>query len=138
MSLMSSSYTGAKDLLSHWTTALTWTGMSCRAHKSCSIVITKERSMNLIRFSKKNESAPTEFSTIHLTSYHLIHSQPVKFLGRIVDGSLNNRKIISGLRNKPAFTFENYRKVLKSFGYFNIVYYLDCRENWNEFYKWKI
>ena len=51
--LMSSSVAAAKDLLSCYTTALTWAGMSYRGHKSRRIEIIKGRSMNSTPFSMK-------------------------------------------------------------------------------------
>ena len=96
MSLMSSSVARAKDLLSRCTTALTWAGMSYKAHKSHSIVIIKGRSMNLTPFSIKKLSIHTDFSNFAPS----IDSQPAKFLGHIIHGSLNNKKSISGLEKK--------------------------------------
>ena len=96
MSLMSSSVAGARDLLSRCTTALACAGMSYKAHKFCSIVIIKGRSINSTPFSIKNPSTPKDFSNFIPS----IHSQPVKFLGRIIDGSLSDRKSISELEKK--------------------------------------
>ena len=96
MSLVSSSVAGAKDLLSCCATTLTWGGMSYRVHKSYSMVIMMGTSMNSAPFSVKKASTPTDFSIFMLS----IHSQPVKFLVRIIDGSLSDRKSISELEKK--------------------------------------
>ena len=64
---MSCSVAGAKDLLSCHVTALTWAGMSSMAHKSCTIVIIKGRSMNSTAFSTKNLSTPTNHSKFILS-----------------------------------------------------------------------
>ena len=67
--------------------------MSFRAHKSCRIVIIKGRSRNSTPFSIKNPLTPTDFSDFIPS----INSQPVKFLGHIIDGSLSDTKSISEL-----------------------------------------
>ena len=74
--------------------------------------------MNLVPFSKKKKPRllyqPSNFIPP-------IHPQPVKYhLGRIIGGSLNDRRIISKFGENAAFIFESYNKELKSFGYFNI------------------
>ena len=87
LSLMSSTVSGAQTLLSRCTTALTWAGLEFRADRSCSIVIIEGRSMNATPFSvpkAKDQSEPT-------SSITSIHSRPVMFLGRIIDGSLSDR-----------------------------------------------
>ena len=96
MSLVWSSVAGAKDLLSCCATTLTWGSMSYRVHKSYSMVIMMGTSMNSAPFSIKKAYMPTDFSIFMLS----IHSQPVKFLVRIIDGSLSDRKSISELEKK--------------------------------------
>ena len=93
MNLMSSSVSGANDLLSRCTAALTWAGMSYRAHKFHSIVIIKGMSMNSTPFSIKKLPTSSDFSNFIPS----IHSQPAKFLGHIIDGSVSERKSISEL-----------------------------------------
>ena len=110
LSLMSSTVSGAQTLLSQCTTALTWAGLEFRADKSCSIVIIKGRSMNSTPFSISKATDQPESSS----SIPSIHSRPVKFLGRIIDGSLSDRnssveladKVLAGLRiiDKSHFT----------------------------------
>ena len=102
LSLMSSTATGAQTLLSPYTTPLTWAGPGFRADKSCSIIIIKGRYMNSTPFSVSKATDQLESSS----SIPSIHSRPVKFLGRIIDGSLSNRnssveladKLLAGLR----------------------------------------
>ena len=53
-------------------------------------------SMNSAPFSIKKAYMPTDFSIFMLS----IYSQPVKFLVRIIDGSLSDRKSISELEKK--------------------------------------
>ena len=84
LSLMSSTVSGAKHLLSRCITALTWAGLEFRADKSRCIVIIKGRSMNVTPFSiSKSKDC--------LESIPSIHTRPVKFLGRIIDGSISDR-----------------------------------------------
>ena len=52
--------------------------------------------MNLTPFSIKKLSIHTDFSNFAPS----IDSQPAKFLGHIIHGSLNNKKSISGLEKK--------------------------------------
>ena len=59
-----------------------------------SIVILKGKSINCIPFS-----LPNEIDTA-VTFIPTIHSRPVKFLGRIIDGSLTDRKSIDELQTK--------------------------------------
>ena len=87
LSLMSSTVSGAQTLLSRCTTALTWAGLEFRADKSCCIAIIKGRSMNTTPFSVPKSKDQPEPSP----SIPSIHSRPVKFLGRIIDGSLSDR-----------------------------------------------
>ena len=102
LSLMFSTVSGAQTLLSRCTTALTWAGLEFRAEKSCSIVIVKDKSMNSTPFSVSEGMGQPESSS----SNPSIHSRPVKFLGRIIDGSLLDRnssveladKLLAGLR----------------------------------------
>ena len=94
--LMSSSVQRAHTLLQHCTTALKWAGLEFRADKSRSIVIIKGRSMNTTPFSVSPSSDPSIYSSFIPS----IHTQPVKFLGRIIDGSLTDRKSIEELEDK--------------------------------------
>ena len=82
LNIMSSTFCGVKTLLSRCTIALNWAGLTFRADKSRSIVIIKGRSMNSTPFSV---SSPREL--FDFTSFiPSIHSRPVTFLGRIIDG----------------------------------------------------
>ena len=96
LNIMSSTICGAKTMLSCCTIALNWAGLTFRADKSRSIVIIKGRSMNTTPFSV---SSPRELSDV--TSFiPSIHSRPVKFLGRIIDGSISDRKSLDELEKK--------------------------------------
>ena len=84
---MTTKVSGAQTLLSLCTTALTWAGLEFRADKSRSIVIVKGRSMNTTPFSVSKTSVHPEVSS----PIPSIHSRPIKFLGRIIDGSISGR-----------------------------------------------
>ena len=60
------------------------------------IVIVKARSMNRTRFSVSKTSDQPEV----LSSIHSIHSRPIKFLGRIIDGSISDRNSSAELTDK--------------------------------------
>ena len=91
LNLMSSSVQGNLTLLHRCTTALKWAGLEFRADKSRSIVIIKGRSMNI-----PPSSDPSDFSSFIPS----IDTQPVKFLGHIIDGSLTDKKSIEELEAK--------------------------------------
>ena len=96
LSLMTTKDFGAQTLLSRCTTALTWAGLEFRADKSCSIVIVKGRSMNTTPFSVSKASDQPDVSS-WIPS---IHSRPIKFLGRIIDGSISDRNSSAELTDK--------------------------------------
>ena len=84
--LMSATASGAQTLLSRCITALKEAGLEFRADKSRSIVIVKDRSMNTTPFSVSKASDQPEVSS----SIPANHSRPIKFLGRIIDGSISD------------------------------------------------
>ena len=94
LNLLCSSVPGAKVLLSRCTKALNWAGMEFRPNKSRSIIIVNGRSMNVTPFSVSSDQ---ELSNADST-IPSIQSKPIEFLGRIIDGSLSDRK--SGESNK--------------------------------------
>ena len=96
VNLMSSSVSGAQNILSRCATALEWAGMTFLTHKSHSIVICKGKSLNCTPFTVRKPSDPTDFSS-YITS---IHSAPVRFLGRTIDGSISDRKCVDELEEK--------------------------------------
>ena len=96
LSLMSAKVFGAQTLLSQWITALTWAGLEFRAEKSCAIVIVKGRSMNATPFSVSKASVQPEVPS----PIPSIHSRPIKFLGRIIDGSISDRNSSAELKDK--------------------------------------
>ena len=96
LSLMTTKVSGAQTLLSRCITALTWAGLEFRADKSRSIVIVKGRSMNTTPFSVSKASDQPDVSS-WIPS---IHSRPIKFLGRIIDGSISDRNSSAELTDK--------------------------------------
>ena len=96
LSLMSSTVSGSQTLLSQCITALTWAGLEFRADKSCSIVIVKDRSMNTTPFSVSKALDQPEVSS----SIPSIYSRPIKFLGRIIVGSISDRNSSTELTDK--------------------------------------
>ena len=87
LSLVTTKVSGAQTLLSRCITAFTWAGLEFRAEKSCSIVIVKGRPMNATPFSVSKTSVHPEVSS----PIPSVHSRPIKFLGRIIDGSISDR-----------------------------------------------
>ena len=96
LSLMSTKVSGAQTLLSRCITAVTWAGLEFRADKSRSIVIVKGRSMNTTPFSVLKASVQPEVPS----PIPSIHSRPIKFLGRIIDGSISDRNSSAELKDK--------------------------------------
>ncbi|XP_057294715.1 uncharacterized protein LOC130623264 [Hydractinia symbiolongicarpus] len=96
INLMSSSVPGRKILLDRCVTDLSWAKMDFRAEKSRSFVIIKGRSINSAPFSVIRPDNATDLSPFIPS----IHNQPVRFLGRIIDGSISDRKSIDDLEEK--------------------------------------
>ena len=96
MKLMSSSVSGAQNLLERCTTALKWARMEFCTKKSRSFLIVKGISLNTTPFSVSKPTDSTDFSSFIPS----IHSEPIRFLGRIIDGSISDRKAIDELENK--------------------------------------
>ena len=91
LSLTSSTVSGAQTLLlSRCITALNWAGLEFRADKSRSIVIVKGR------FSRSKASDQPEVSS----AIPCIHSRPIKFLGRIIHGSISEGNSSAELTDK--------------------------------------
>ena len=109
INLMSSSVHGAQTLLECCATALHWAGMDFRAEKSRSFVIVKGKSLNCTPFSVSIAAYPTDFSSCIPS----IHSMPVKFLGRIIDGSISDRKSVDELEKKLSDGLKLIDKPLK-------------------------
>ena len=96
LNLMFSSFSGLQNLLQRCVKALSWAGMYFRANKSRSIVIVRGKSMNRTPFYVTEPLTPSD-----LTNYiPSIHSVPVKFLVRIINGSLTERNLIDELQQK--------------------------------------
>ena len=96
INLMSSTVSGAQSLLDRCATALKWADMTFRADKSRSFIIIRGRSLNSTPFSVCKPSDLSDFS-MYIPS---IHSSPVRFLGRIINGSISDRKSIDELDEK--------------------------------------
>ena len=96
LNLMSSSVSGAQNLLHRCVKALSWAGMYFRADNSRSIVIVRGKSINTTPFYVTEPSTPSDF-TNYIPS---IHSVPVQFLGRIINGPLTDRNSMDELQQK--------------------------------------
>ena len=96
LNLMSSSVSGAQNLLHRCVKALSWAGMYFRADKSRNIVIVRGKSMNTTPFYITEPSTPSDFTNYILS----IHSVPEKFLGGIINGCLTDRNSIDELQQK--------------------------------------
>ena len=88
LSILSPSVTSAQTILDRTKTALDWARMQLNTKKSRSIVIKAGRTMNTNPFQVSDDIIPS------------IHDNPVKFLGRVIDGSLTDRKSITELTEK--------------------------------------
>ena len=71
-------------------------GFTFRADKSRNIVIIKGRSMNTTLFSVSSSTDRSHFTPFILS----IHSRQVKFEGRIMNGSISDRKSLDELQKK--------------------------------------
>ena len=88
LSILSPSVISAQAILNRTTIALNWARMKLNTKKSRSIIIISGRTMNI---------DPLEVSGTNIPS---IHSNPIKFLGRVIDGSLSDRKSLTELQVK--------------------------------------
>ena len=93
LALMTETVPDAQKVLDRCTTALAWARMKFRPDKSRSIVLHKGRSMNVSPFY----ADPTASAATFIPS---IHKNPVKFLGRIIDGALEDFKRTDELSTK--------------------------------------
>ena len=93
LALMTENVPDAQKVLERCTKALSWARMKFRPDKSRSIVLHKGKSMNVSPFS----ADPTASAATFIPS---IHKNPVKFLGRIIDGSLEDFKRTDELSTK--------------------------------------
>ena len=87
LSIMPSTISCARTLLSCCTIALKWAGLTFRADKSRSIVLIRGRPINSTPFSVSSPTEPSYFTSF-ITS---IHSRPLKILGRIIDRFISDR-----------------------------------------------
>jgi len=80
LNLLCTSVPDAKALLFCCETVLKWAGMEFRPEKSRSIVLVKGRCVQTSPFANHGSNIVIP----------LIHDMPIKFLGRIIDGSLSS------------------------------------------------
>ena len=116
MNLMCANVTDTQRLLDRSCVALEWARMKYRPDKSRCIIIVKGKSSNTTPFITKamDQSQKTVSSVIPS-----IHANPIKFLGRIVNGSLNDknatqdieRKLVDGLKMIQNSKLGNKEKV---------------------------
>ena len=91
LNLMANSVQDTKSLLDRSCTALKWARMEFRPDKSRCIVVKKGSVLKETPFSTgvgKGSTIPS------------IHSNPIKALGRIVNGELNDKRSVSDIREK--------------------------------------
>ena len=94
--IMSSTISDARIFLSRCTIALKWAGFTFQAEKTRSIIFIKGRCMKTTFFSVSSPTEPSDFTSFIAS----IHSRPVKFLGRIIDGSISDRTSLDELEKK--------------------------------------
>jgi len=95
--LMTTTVINAQPLLKRCCVALVWARMKYRVKKSRSIVIKKGRSLNTTPFSIGTGDSLVINPELVIPS---IHSNHVKFLGRIVNGALSDRRSVDELSDK--------------------------------------
>ena len=88
LNLMTTNVKDTQSLLTHSAIALKWARLSFNTGKSRSFVIIKGRAMYTCPFQINEENIPS------------IQTAPVKFLGRVINGSLSDRKSIEELSDK--------------------------------------
>ena len=88
LNLMTTNVKDTQSLLTSSVIALKWARLSFNTVKSRSFVIIKGRAMNTCPFQINEENIPS------------IQTTPIKFLGRIIDGSLSDRKSVEELSDK--------------------------------------
>ena len=112
LNLMAQNTTGAQNLLSRCAKAFKWARMNFRLNKSRSIIIVKGRTINSAPFTvnhatenilslsvigKLDVADNARTGTTYIPS---IQNNPVKFLGRIIDGALDDSKRTDELQSK--------------------------------------
>ena len=83
-------------MLSCCAATLKLAGLTFRAAKSRSIVLIKGRPMDTTPFSILSPRKPSDFTF----SIPFINSRQIKFLGKIIDGSIFVRKPLNNLEKK--------------------------------------
>ena len=85
INLMAFGVADTQMLLTRCTEALTWARMEYNIPKSRSFVIIKGRCLNTTPFRLENSSSDILSDEDTIGS---IHTKPIKWLGRVMDGSL--------------------------------------------------
>ena len=93
MNLMSSSVENTSTLLDRSCVALEWARMKFRPDKSRCIVVEKGSVLEKTPFSTENKDQVG-------TTIPSIHTNPIKFLGRVVNGALNDRNSVAEIKDK--------------------------------------
>ena len=88
LNLMTTNVKDTQSLLTRSVNALKWARLSFNTMKSRSFVMIKGRTMNTCPFQINEENIPS------------IQTAPIKFLGRIINGSLSDRKSVEELSDK--------------------------------------
>ena len=97
INLMAFGVADTQMLLTRCTEALTWARMEYNIPKSRSFVIIKGRCLNTTPFRLVNSSSDILSDEDTIGS---IHTKPIKWLGRVMDGSLSDRRAIDELYEK--------------------------------------
>ena len=92
LNLMAGSVPDARTLLDRACVALKWAGMEFRADKSRSIVLKQGKSLRTTPFEIPNGDC--------IETIPSVQNKPIKFLGRVINGHLNDRKSIDELKEK--------------------------------------
>ena len=86
VNLLCRSVPEAQILLDRFSIALEWAGMVFRPDKSRSVVIVRGRCLHISPFSTSSGQVIPS-----------LHDMPVRFLGRVIDGFLSDRKAVDEL-----------------------------------------
>ena len=97
MNLMALSVKDTQTLLLRCSRALKWARMDYNISKSRSIVVKRGRSLNTTPFTINSQSNGIIEENNTIPS---IHTNPIKFLGRVIDGFISDRRAIDELHFK--------------------------------------
>jgi len=102
--LMSTSTDDAQSLLNVCCKALSWAGMSFRASKSRSVVICSGKVQTMSPFYVVSSENDSKHAIPSITTL------PVKFLGKVIHGSLSDKENVKTLRVQSRTLFSGSRK----------------------------